>query len=428
MKKIVFLLGCMAFCLMACEKNTLDIPKRQPMVKINSITAHSANISVSLEEIGGNSDPYHAPHSTVDSVVLVLADNVSMANPTIYKKQPQGSPDDYNNVSFSTTSLSSNKTYYCYALITNSAFSSPIQSEITSFTTREVVTPEITTDSVPIVYERMVSACGTFKEKGSGKVIKMGFYYKADTQSTGYYVNVSSTKIGTFSYEITALSPNTTYYIQAYCQTEDTTVYGEKITFTTYSLPQLKKVDLGTGVYWANININQLPDYYAWGETETKESFTQENYIYYYRFGSYPGYKKYTRTTGWTVNRREPDFLSVLESRDDVACIKLKDSWRIPTSKEIQDLLNMCTWKWMKQNGFWGYEITGSNGNSIFLPAMGYQKNTNRQDVNVLGRYWANDGYDELASVLDFSSTNKILSKSNGSRWLGYSVRAVCPK
>lgn len=48
---------------------------------------------------------------------------------------------------------------------------------------------------------------------------------------------------------------------------------------------ELKAVDLGLSVKWANMNVgakNELEygDKYAWGETSTKSDFTKDNYKY----------------------------------------------------------------------------------------------------------------------------------------------------
>ena len=43
----------------------------------------------------------------------------------------------------------------------------------------------------------------------------------------------------------------------------------------------------------------------------------------------------------------------------------------MPTQAEIEELLEKCTWTWTINNNIGGYVVTGTNGNSIFLPAGG---------------------------------------------------------
>jgi hypothetical protein len=43
----------------------------------------------------------------------------------------------------------------------------------------------------------------------------------------------------------------------------------------------------------------------------------------------------------------------------------------LPTREEQQELVNRASWTKTKLNNIDGYRVTGSNGNSIFLPAGG---------------------------------------------------------
>jgi hypothetical protein len=56
----------------------------------------------------------------------------------------------------------------------------------------------------------------------------------------------------------------------------------------------------------------------------------------------------------------------------DAATVKMGNAWRMPTRTEAQELLNNCSWTWVIANGVNGYRVTGTNGNSIFLPAAGF--------------------------------------------------------
>ena len=46
-------------------------------------------------------------------------------------------------------------------------------------------------------------------------------------------------------------------------------------------------------------------------------------------------------------------------------------AWRTPTSGELTDLVEKCSWELTAYNGVNGYKVTGPNGNSIFLPLGG---------------------------------------------------------
>ena len=111
-----------------------------------------------------------------------------------------------------------------------------------------------------------------------------------------------------------------------------------------------KYVDLGLSVKWATCNIGaskpeDYGDYFAWGEDETKSTYTQDNSSTYGK-------------TYYTFR--------------DAAKTKWGGSWRMPTADECQELIDNCTWTWTTQGGHNGYKVTSKkNGNSIFLPAAG---------------------------------------------------------
>ena len=135
-------------------------------------------------------------------------------------------------------------------------------------------------------------------------------------------------------------------------------------------------VDLGLSVKWATCNIGaknpwECGEYYAWGETEPKESYGWENY----KFGENEDFlSKYTAM----------DHKAILDKEDDVAAIKLGSPWRIPTEAEFMELIEKCTWKWTKWGNKEGYKVVGPNGNFIFLPDSGWRR-TNDDSLKYYG-------------------------------------------
>ena len=55
-------------------------------------------------------------------------------------------------------------------------------------------------------------------------------------------------------------------------------------------------------------------------------------------------------------------------------------TWRTPTCKELEELLNKCSWEHTDLDGVIGYKVTGPNGNSIFLPMGGCMWNDGSLD------------------------------------------------
>ena len=187
-------------------------------------------------------------------------------------------------------------------------------------------------------------------------------------------------------------------------------------------------VDLGLSVKWATCNVGadspeDYGNYYAWGETEPKESYDWETYKWCN--GSYDTQTKYcTESNYGTVDNK-----TVLELEDDAAHVNWGGDWRMPTLEELKELRNNCTWKWTTQNGVDGYKVTSNiNGNSIFLPAAGYRDDSSLRNVGSYGYYWSsslNSSYSYGAYCLIFSSD--YVGWSSNDRCNGQSVRAVCP-
>ncbi len=189
-------------------------------------------------------------------------------------------------------------------------------------------------------------------------------------------------------------------------------------------------VDLGlpSGILWATCNVGattpeEYGNYYAWGETTTKETYNWSTY----KYGDGSTFSKYNTSSGYgTVDNK-----TVLVPEDDAAAVNWGGDWRMPTLAEMQELLDSdnCTWKWTTQNGVYGRKVTGkSNGNSIFLPAAGYRNDSSLDLNGTDGGYWSSSLYESSpnnACVLYFSWGNFDWSNF-GSRFFGQSVRAVC--
>ena len=170
-------------------------------------------------------------------------------------------------------------------------------------------------------------------------------------------------------------------------------------------------VDLGlpSGLLWATCNVgadnpDEYGEYYAWGETSTKSTYTEKNSKAYRS-------KSFTKDIGGNIST-------------DVARANWGDNWRLPNKWEMQELIDKCTWMRTTQNGHDGYLITGSNGNSIFLP-----KTVSGESEFQAGYYWSSTPYYDYigngftsAIALDFSYGVSIHGYAN---FVGFSIRPV---
>ncbi len=168
-------------------------------------------------------------------------------------------------------------------------------------------------------------------------------------------------------------------------------------------------IDLGLSVKWAGWNVGasapeDIGAYYAWGETYTKEEYTDYTYSYY--------------------NEREVKYYNIghniTATQFDVARLDWGDTWRIPTCDEIKELVNRCTWEWGTYKSVNGMFVTGPNGNSIFLPASGYSYNGVCLYYNESGYYWS-------ASINDEDPNGNVCNLDFSVRhlnWFGTIIRS----
>lgn len=189
----------------------------------------------------------------------------------------------------------------------------------------------------------------------------------------------------------------------------------------------VKAVDLGlsSGLKWANMNVGanspeDFGDYFAWGETEPKGKYDWSTYKFCN--GSYKTLKKYSTTTDLGT----ADNKTVLDAEDDAAHVNWGGTWRMPTYEELNELKTECTWQLTTLNGVEGYEVTGPNGNHIFLPAAGYRYDDKFTLVGTNSVYWSsslNTGVSNRVWDLYFNSSVHGMSGDN--RCYGQSVRPV---
>ena len=176
-------------------------------------------------------------------------------------------------------------------------------------------------------------------------------------------------------------------------------------------------VDLGLSVKWASCNYGasssySYGNYYAWGETSTRNSYYRDSYKYYN-----------------PKTDRDNDLMNNIQgSKYDVAK-NWGGSWRMPSKAEFEELVNKCTWKWTTVSGTNGYKVTGSNGISIFLPANGsYFATEKGAKAGIWGEYWTGtfknttDFYSH-AYALTFTQSKKNIDGCY--RYVGLAIRPV---
>ena len=171
-----------------------------------------------------------------------------------------------------------------------------------------------------------------------------------------------------------------------------------------------KAVDLGLSVKWASCNVGatspeQYGDKYAWGETETKDNYTKDNYIYYN-----------AETMVYTFLGND-----ISGTEFDAARKVWGGKWRMPTYDEMYELRMKCEWEWTRFNNKNGFKATGPNGNSIFIPIeerTGYWSST-MNDITT------ESNANALLILFDYSISPKNYAKTSTERRIGWYIRPV---
>ncbi len=207
-------------------------------------------------------------------------------------------------------------------------------------------------------------------------------------------------------------------------------------------------VDLGLSVKWATCNVGATApekegSFFAWGETATKSNYNENTYKWSKYDDCCSSSNKLTKYCtneeyGSCLNQYSyhghykcegfTDGLTTLQPSDDVAAVKWGTSWRMPTRKEMEELVSKCTWTWTMRNGYTGYKVTGRNGNSIFLPTCWTKPEGDAgwYSCGYAGIYWTaslNETSCSSAYLLYFYESEIYVD--NNYRQIGYLVRPV---
>ena len=132
-------------------------------------------------------------------------------------------------------------------------------------------------------------------------------------------------------------------------------------------------VDLGlpSGLLWATCNVGsetpeQIGDYYAWGETQTKSNYSLSTYQY--------------ASNAISLN-------DISGTQYDAARVNWGGEWRMPSHNEVAELTSNCSRKDTTINGQSGLLLRGANGNYIFIPCAGNWCNNKVEELTGIG-FW----------------------------------------
>ena len=147
-------------------------------------------------------------------------------------------------------------------------------------------------------------------------------------------------------------------------------------------------IDLGlpSGTKWANMNVGasspeEYGEYFAWGETVAKNSYSWDNYMC-------P--EMTCGKSGDPVFDLVGDKADIAGTKFDAAAIHWGESWSMPTAKQVEELASNCYSSLVTINGVQCRKLKSRiNGNEIIFPLAGVRWFEDFADEGSLGYYWA---------------------------------------
>ena len=378
-------------------------------------TSNVTNITATSARCGGN---------VVDSEYYVTEKGVCWSvsqNPTINDNHTNdGAYEGY--FLSQMENLSPNTTYYVRAYAINAVGIS--YGEQREFTTKNGTAPIVSTPAVGKITSTTAACAGNIEDDGESEIIEKGVCWST-SQNPSINDNFTTEGAGkeSFKSDMVGLSPNTIYYVRAYATNGIGTGYGEVLALLTSGwedvisgyINNYSYVDLGlpSGVKWATNNIGattseELGNYYAWGETATKSTYTSSNSV--------------------TYNKYMNDISG--DDQYDAARANWESSWRIPTKEETDELMEECRCVPTSKNGVNGYCFIANNGNYIFFPSAGYKDDETLEAYNIYGEYWTStplklDESSRKYAYRLYLFNPKFRSVKHRARYLGLSIRPV---
>ena len=370
----------------------------------------AAGTSIKAQEITISLDPgwnwISYPNTEVMTITAALGDFTPMQGDVI--KSKGNGQSVYNNGAWrgKLTYLIPGSGYHYYSA----------RTEYVEFVFAQAASSNVTTAEPTNITNTSAVVGGTVTVPEGGHVFLRGVCWGTEPNPDidGNHTS-EETGVGAFSSTIEGLTTGLIYYVRAYAVIDNGLVYGENLSFVA----NYEYVDLGlpSGLLWATCNVGAdapegYGDYFAWGETQPKSEYSENTYLFY--------------NDGILTKYTGSDGLTVLLPEDDAATANWGGDWRMPTKEECQELFYNTTCTWTTQNGVVGQLFTATNGNSLFMPAVGYRNWSDLYGENNIGYYWTSSLFtDNPHDAWNYYVDSYSNGKSYSYRCYGYTVRPV---
>lgn len=192
----------------------------------------------------------------------------------------------------------------------------------------------------------------------------------------------------------------------------------------------VEAVDLGLSVKWASMNVGateeaEFGDYFAWGETSSKSTYSWSSYAY-------------ESTECGKPNDDMAKLTDIASTSYDAASVNWGGGWHMPNYAQISELVNKCTWTWTtlktsKGKVVHGYiiisNVDGYTDKSIFLPAVGYRIDNGVDLVEEYGSYWSSSVFStNMRQAWYINMNSNYIQTNHNNRYYGHAIRAVLDK
>lgn len=244
--------------------------------------------------------------------------------------------------------------------------------------------------------------------------IYVALYYASETDTTPYCMTISVGRIDAF--------PWTIFYNDTANDSANRPSQGIKSSATSGTLNGHEWVDLGlpSGTKWATCNIGandytELGDYFAYGETSPKKTYSYENHAY----------TKHENDVSYNLTKKELPY-TISNTAHDAAYINWGKGWRMPTKTEFLELYSKC--KVTRVGNL--LKFTGPNGNHIYLNTGGYRFFDRCLHLNKYCIYWTSSNVNNNMSIPKVFSINEKNTDAeiDLSPYVGCLIRPVSDK
>jgi uncharacterized protein (TIGR02145 family) len=301
--------------------------------------------------------------------------------------------------------------------------------------------PTVTTSSVSSITETTASSGGSVTDDGGANVTARGVVWSTSqnpTVQSNDGMTTDGSSVGSFTSNLTGLSPGTRYYVRAYATNSAGTAYGEQREFTTAAgggggggrdteTSVVNVTNPRTGRVWMDRNLGA-------SRAATSSTDTQA-YGDLYQWGrAADGHqKRNSPTTTTRSNSDQPGHGSFILSNSGANW-----DWRSPQNNNlwqgVNGINNPCPVgyrlpteaEWNAERQSWSSNnASGAFASPLKLPLAGGRFNGSGSlfDVGSHGVYWSGSVSGADARYLGFSSS--LAGMFSNDRARGYSVRCL---